>query len=726
MKSPIKYVILVLCLLWQVQSKSQTGHFYSSGRLSSSLITCICQDRYGFIWVGTEYGLNKFDGYRFTTYFHSRNDSTTINDNEISTLFVDRDGRLWVGCSRGLVSYDYEHNNFRRYTFPDGLTPRVNSLTDDSRHRLLIGTAGYGLYSISSPNRHIDYESQFNRRQSDHFYSRIHIDRQGNLWRSDHLTTFTKFTVKNGQPTTFRDYLSTCGQPMRYIEHGQQLLIVCMYGILSYDYHTGEMKDAKLDLSQIDRNISMEDATIDKNAQRLLLLVNQILDERKIDKQQMKLSCQETDLTAFCYGIYKLYEYNALQEHIHYTFIHPENNIKVWIDRTQFDKVVSNLLSNAFKYTKDEVTLRLSLTSKSAVIEVIDNGNGFENDKTDRFFERFYQGKNSKDIHVDGTGIGLNLCRALTEMLGGKITAQNRKDGTVTTGAVLTVSLPLGKDHLKTEEIEDTPAQHAAPSHHATKKQANSNLHILVVDDDIEIGNYIKSELGSWYKFSYAPNGREALKLLLTQPFDLVVSDVMMPEMDGITLLRSIKSNTNISDIPVILLTSKSEVQYRLEGLKRGADAFLAKPFVMEELHVTIDKLVDNVRRLRGKFSGAQEQEDKVEEVKVKGNNDVLMEKIMKCVNENLSNPDFDMEMMTHEVGISRAQLHRKMKEMTGISTSEFVRNLRLEQAARLIREKKINITQVAYSVGFNNQAHFSTVFKKHFGMTPTEYAGGS
>ena len=1288
MKSPIKYVILVLCLLWQVQSKSQTGHFYSSGRLSSSLITCICQDRYGFIWVGTEYGLNKFDGYRFTTYFHSRNDSTTINDNEISTLFVDRDGRLWVGCSRGLVSYDYEHDNFRRYTFPDGLTPRVNSLTDDSRHRLLIGTAGYGLYSISSPNRHIDYESKFNRRQSDHFYSRIHIDRQGNLWRSDHLTTFTKFTVKNGQPTTFRDYLSTCGQPMRYIEYGQQLLIVCMYGILSYDYHTGEMKDAKLDLSQIDRNISMEDATIDKagdmyiatsgsglmkiardsrllarvengngqmdlgtanvvdvmedkdqnlwvacynkglmmlsrqqsafstwslseqhyvtgggvssitagegdntwctvqnsgvflldgkgqvkahpqspigtrlifrsqsgqywlttenvlyrynplsgqavpeltlngrglncmtedaqgrlyicsfgmglycynpqtkqselmsmqqahrkegylcndwikglmfdshgqlwicttsgvsmmqpegyvfnsrgwnvlldgkqcyttcetadgkiligtesglyrydpktnkvteaphaeqlhdkmicsmvadqqgdiwisttkgiwqysqqltghiagnglttnefvlgamihrsddrisfgtadglvtflprdvsslthslgrtlltrihasgralnplqdhfelpyadnsftmefslldfknaenisfqyrvngastwmqtnegnnqltfhqmqpglytievrasadgiasdevttlivtiekpwykttwaylfyclvaggfiglllynwerqrrrdleeskmqflinathdirspltlimgplkklkarlqdaesqvdldtidkNAQRLLLLVNQILDERKIDKQQMKLSCQETDLTAFCYGIYKLYEYNALQEHIHYTFIHPENNIKVWIDRTQFDKVVSNLLSNAFKYTKDEVTLRLSLTSKSAVIEVIDNGNGFENDKTDRFFERFYQGKNSKDIHVDGTGIGLNLCRALTEMHGGKITAQNRKDGTVTTGAVLTVSLPLGKDHLKTEEIEDTPAQHDAPSPHATKKQANRNLHILVVDDDIEIGNYIKSELGSWYKFSYAPNGREALKLLLTQPFDLVVSDVMMPEMDGITLLRSIKSNTNISDIPVILLTSKSEVQYRLEGLKRGADAFLAKPFVMEELHVTIDKLVDNVRRLRGKFSGAQEQEDKVEEVKVKGNNDVLMEKIMKCVNENLSNPDFDMEMMTHEVGISRAQLHRKMKEMTGISTSEFVRNLRLEQAARLIREKKINITQVAYSVGFNNQAHFSTVFKKHFGMTPTEYAGGS
>jgi AraC-like DNA-binding protein len=193
--------------------------------------------------------------------------------------------------------------------------------------------------------------------------------------------------------------------------------------------------------------------------------------------------------------------------------------------------------------------------------------------------------------------------------------------------------------------------------------------------------------------------------------------------MDGITMLRSIKSNPNISHVPVILLTSKAEVEYRLEGLKKGADAFLAKPFSMEELHILINNLVDNVRRLRGKFSGAQDQEERLEQVKVKGNNDVLMDRIMKSVNANLNNPDYDVEMLTKDVGISRAQLHRKMKEITGISTSEFIRNLRLEQAARLIKERKINITQVAYSVGFNNQTHFSTVFKKHFGMTPTEYA---
>jgi AraC-like DNA-binding protein len=192
--------------------------------------------------------------------------------------------------------------------------------------------------------------------------------------------------------------------------------------------------------------------------------------------------------------------------------------------------------------------------------------------------------------------------------------------------------------------------------------------------------------------------------------------------MDGITMLKKIKGNSKISDIPVILLTSKSNVDNRLEGLKRGANAFLAKPFSMEELHILIDNLVDNVRRLKGKYSGALEQEDKIEKIEVKGNNAMLMDKVMKCINENISDPDFNVEKLVENVGMSRAQLHRKLKEITGVSTGEFIRNLRLEQAAQLIIQGKINISQVAYAVGFNNQTHFSTVFKKHFGVAPSEY----
>lgn len=467
--------------------------------------------------------------------------------------------------------------------------------------------------------------------------------------------------------------------------------------------------------------------TIDRNAQRLLLLVNQILDERKIDKDQMHLHCQKTDLKEFLRGIMSLYNFNVQERSITLSLkedesLKEEGNLQVWIDRINFDKVISNLLSNAMKYTSDggEITLIIGKNKESAIIKVEDTGIGLKEEKTDRLFERFYQGNNNSDIHIEGTGIGLNLCRALVKMHGGTIRAYNRTDGIK--GSCFEVNIPLGKEHLKPEEILQEDSTKTAEST-GKRTQANRNFNILIVDDDAEIAHYIKTELSDWYRFEHASNGKEGLKMLLTGKYDLVISDVMMPEMDGVTMLKKIKGNSNVSDIPVILLTSKSEVENRLEGLRKGADAFLAKPFNMEELHILIDNLVDNVRRIRGKYSGAQGQKAKIEQIQVKGNNDALMERVMKYMNEHLTDPDLNVEKLTEDVGISRAQLHRKLKEIAGVSAGEFIRNLRLEQAARLIEEGQINITQVAYSVGFSNQTHFSTVFKKHYGMSPSEYA---
>lgn len=467
--------------------------------------------------------------------------------------------------------------------------------------------------------------------------------------------------------------------------------------------------------------------TIDRNAQRLLLLVNQILDERKIDKDQMHLHCQKTELKEFLRGIMSLYNFNAQERSITLSLkedesLKEEGNLQVWIDRINFDKVISNLLSNAMKYTSDggEITLIIGKNKESAIIKVEDTGIGLKEEKTDRLFERFYQGNNNSDIHIEGTGIGLNLCRALVKMHGGTIRAYNRTDGIK--GSCFEVNIPLGKEHLKPEEILQEDSTKTAEST-GKRTQANRNFNILIVDDDAEIAHYIKTELSDWYRFEHASNGKEGLKMLLTGKYDLVISDVMMPVMDGVTMLKKIKGNSNVSDIPVILLTSKSEVENRLEGLRKGADAFLAKPFNMEELHILIDNLVDNVRRIRGKYSGALGQKAKIEQIQVKGNNDALMERVMKYMNEHLTDPDLNVEKLTEDVGISRAQLHRKLKEIAGVSAGEFIRNLRLEQAARLIEEGQINITQVAYSVGFSNQTHFSTVFKKHYGMSPSEYA---
>ena len=493
---------------------------------------------------------------------------------------------------------------------------------------------------------------------------------------------------------------------------------------------------------------------IDKNAQRLLLLVNQILDERKIDKNQMRLHCEETKMNDFIGKICHLYEYNANERNIDFTYQCDDKDCVAWIDHTNFDKVVNNLISNAFKYTFDggKISVKLAKEDNKIKLSITDTGIGLKSENPEKLFERFYQGSNISEYRMQGTGIGLNLSRAIVNMHGGTISAANREDGV--RGSVFTIVLPEGNAHLKPEEIEETSLENESSDKLSNTENININqieneqkvtisstetevikpekqtsskayrqIRILVADDDVEITDYISSELGKWYRFKAVSNGREALNELLSTRYDLIISDIMMPQMDGIELLKNIKGNTNISDIPVILLTSKSAISYRLEGLKKGADAYVAKPFDMEELHILIDNLVDNVRRLKGKFSGAQKQEDKMENVKVKGNNDALMERIMKCINKNLTDSDFNVAQLTEEVGISRAQLHRKMKEITGISTADFIRNLRLEQAARLLKEGEINITQIAYSVGFNNQTHFSTLFKKYYGKSPSEYA---
>lgn len=462
---------------------------------------------------------------------------------------------------------------------------------------------------------------------------------------------------------------------------------------------------------------------IDRNAQRLMILVSQILDERKIDKKQMQLRCKKTDLVNFINGIYTLYQTEANMRNINFTFEHKAKHVEGWIDRINFDKVMSNLLSNAFKHTPDgsEINIVLESDEQNFEISVIDNGIGIKEENPERLFKRFYQGNSSIDSGIRGTGIGLNLSRSIVLLHGGKIKASNRNDGK--TGACFTVTIPLGNKHLKADQIIKEDIANNSLLSNNESKHSTPSFSILIADDDYEIAEYINTELGTKYKFNHVPNGKEALKELLTHKYDLFISDIMMPEMDGLTLLKRIKTNPTISEIPVILLTSKAEITEKLKGLKFGADAYIGKPFDIEELNIQIDNLINNILRLKGKFSGALQQKERVENIVVKGNNDAFMERVMNSINSNLQNSDFNVDALAEELCISRAQLHRKIKELTGVSTGKFLRNLRMEQAARLLKEGKVNISQIAYLVGFNDQTHFSTVFKNYFGVSPSEYA---
>lgn len=478
---------------------------------------------------------------------------------------------------------------------------------------------------------------------------------------------------------------------------------------------SAETDPSKLNLLQV----------IDRNTKRICQLMNQILDKRRLDKEALQIHCQRTSLIKLITGTCKLYDYEAQQRGIHFAFEH-DYDVVAWVDRMNIDKVIGNLLSNAFKYTEDggEIKIALSSTDSKAVIRVMDNGVGVGDEETAKhLFDRFNQGMNKANLKIQGTGIGLDLCRSVVALHHGTIEASNRKD--VAHGACFTVKLPLGKDHLKTEEIIDEKTEKEKAVVGAPRPK--SNVQVLLVDDDEELTHYVAIEMGDEYRVSVAGNGREALKKLLMMPdhYDIVVSDISMPEMDGITLLERIKENPHLRALPVILLSSKSAVDDRVTGLRHGADAYLSKPFNMEELRLTIDNLISTLRRVKGKATTEPQIDKMIGQEEVKGNNEVLMERIVNCIHEHLSDPDYNVETLADEIGLSRAQLHRKMKEMTGIATGKFIRDMRMKEAVHLLELGTINISQIAYRVGFNDQNHFSQVFKRYYGVSPKEYREG-
>ena len=484
--------------------------------------------------------------------------------------------------------------------------------------------------------------------------------------------------------------------------------------------------------------------TIRRNAERILGLINQMMDLRKIDKGLMQMHMCETELVTFIGDIHTLFAQQARAKSITFPYEHDTAELPVWIDRAHFDKVIVNILSNAFKFTPTggEIGIHLTHDDRHATIAVSDTGEGIPEDKLDRIFERFYQSPSSVNDRNTGTGIGLDLTRSLVELHHGTITAHNNAGGK---GCTFVVTIPLGNSHLRPEEMiaeqkEATPntttlfdnnevAEGQAPSEtpltenlSISEPKMGQRQQIVIVEDDMEIREYLSNELSSDYDVTVCENGRIGLSEVLRRIPDLVISDIMMPEMDGNTLCSKIKGNPATSHLPVILLTAKNRDEDQLEGLETGADAYIVKPFNMDILRRTIVNLVHTHRTLRLKYGRNDQLEQQVDDIKMKSPDEKLLDRVMAVINKNLSNSDLSVDKIADEVGISRVHLHRKMKELTGQTPHDFIRNIRLKQAAHLLTTNNMNITEVMYACGFNNSASFSTIFKKFYGMSPREY----
>ena len=463
---------------------------------------------------------------------------------------------------------------------------------------------------------------------------------------------------------------------------------------------------------------------IQKNANRLLRVINQILDFRKVEGKQEKLAVREIDLVPFVGEIKSYFDSMGSVRAISYTFTSSMKQCTLWIDPDLLEKVLVNLLSNAFKFTPEGGSVRIELTEEEdrVFIRVIDTGSGIQPGNLPHLFDRFYTEDRSM-----GTGIGLHLVKEYIHMHGGEIRVES-EPGQRTT---FTVCLRKGKAHFEDSDLMETSVSHqayeASRLDDSETKEILSKTYpytILITEDDDEVRCFLERELSLHFKIRTAANGKDALRVLEEEEISLVVSDVMMPEMNGFELCRTIKSQLLFSHIPVILLTALTDERQRIFGITGGADDYIQKPFHTDYVKIKIIHLLQERQKLRERLL-EKLRDNKLllsEPEKVESIDDAFLRKFAEQIEAVYADPEYNVEKLSETLGLSRGHLHRKIKELTGTAPVEFLRTYRLNKATQLLRQNAYTVSEVAYRTGFSSPAYFSKCFKAVYGVTPTEY----
>ena len=463
---------------------------------------------------------------------------------------------------------------------------------------------------------------------------------------------------------------------------------------------------------------------IQKNANRLLRVINQILDFRKVEGKQEKLAVREIDLVPFVGEIKSYFDSMGSVRAISYTFTSSMKQCTLWIDPDLLEKVLVNLLSNAFKFTPEGGSVRIELTEEEdrVFIRVIDTGSGIQPGNLPHLFDRFYTEDRSM-----GTGIGLQLVKEYIHMHGGEIHVES-EPGQRTT---FTVCLRKGKAHFEDSDLMETSVSHqayeASRLDDSETKEILSKTYpytILITEDDDEVRGFLERELSLHFKIRTAANGKDALRVLEEEEISLVVSDVMMPEMNGFELCRTIKSQLPFSHIPVILLTALTDERQRIFGITGGADDYIQKPFHTDYVKIKIIHLLQERQKLRERLL-EKLRDNKLllsEPEKVESIDDAFLRKFAEQIEAVYADPEYNVEKLSETLGLSRGHLHRKIKELTGTAPVEFLRTYRLNKATQLLRQNAYTVSEVAYRTGFSSPAYFSKCFKAVYGVTPTEY----
>lgn len=486
--------------------------------------------------------------------------------------------------------------------------------------------------------------------------------------------------------------------------------------------------------SNLSYNVNQSLGLIHKNVIRLLRLMNQLIDFRKVELDKMKLRASEADIIHFTSDIIQSYKSIAQKRSIDLRLITNERRLDLWFDANMLDKVIFNLLSNAFKFTKDNgfvhVYINKSDDGKQAILKVEDNGVGMKPESLSHAFEVFYQGEYE---NYKGSGLGLALSKELIHLHKGSISVNSEK----WKGTVFEIQLPLGKQHLAKDEIveaetlqpvlyeqEKVYTADLLPTTERTKDSEDiitpKDYSMLLIEDNADLRGFLRSTFQDTYDILEADNGQSALQQAFDNIPDIIICDVVIPGKDGIALVNIFKTDIRTSHIPVILLTAKTGIEQQIEGMKNMADVYMTKPFNAGILKQTVMSLLSNRARLKEHFTGEISSNLKTQTV---GKLDKkFINEFSAFIESNIANEELNVEEICKSMGISRVQLYRKVKALMSINVNDYILNTRLQKAKYLLQHEEHSISEIAYKVGFTSPAYFSTVFKSKFGVTPKAY----
>ncbi len=473
-----------------------------------------------------------------------------------------------------------------------------------------------------------------------------------------------------------------------------------------------------------------------KNTARILDLINQLIDFRKVQNGHVNLSVQKLNITALFQNIHSAFETLAIKEEIHFNYSSVPSEIIGYLDKDKVEKIAFNLISNAFKHTESgkEILLDIQIQDEKLILSVIDKGKGISEEEINHVFERFVLFSKSDKMFNSSSGLGLSLTKELVKLHKGEIKVMSK----VGEGSTFIVNLPIDKNCYNQDEIlefEDCQSNEDVQSLHLDKiRQNNENLVknnrsagadaplVLLIEDNEDLKRYLYNNLKSFYKVKTANNGKEGVELAFKYLPDLIISDIMMPYKDGLSITKELKNNINTSHIPIILLTAKSSLEQIQVGYEYGADDYITKPFSFILLKTRVNNLIEQRKKLEFRF-GTKEQFNSIENNSTEKNNDLMfISQVTKFIELHMSDPNFTIDSIVSEFNYGRSVFYRKIKTITGYTPTEFVKSVKMEKAGENLISTSKSVSEISTQVGFNDSDYFSRAFKKHYGLTPTNY----